>query len=151
MKTILHSTFSCGSFQPCVLMGRFWCSVIMLSREGLILIKSEVAAVIQSLTQLELFVPGKEWSLCGSGVAGSRDGVSWLPEELLLFSWLWLLLPMTWDGSCSLPRFYLVFQCTGEGAGLGHSESVCLQRMASSLSCGHHNHGVVDVGKDLQD
>lgn len=47
----------------------------MLSREGLHLIKSEAAALIQSLTQLELFVQGKEWRLCGSGVAGSRDGV----------------------------------------------------------------------------
>lgn len=68
MKIILHSTFSCGSFQSCVLMGRFWCSVIKLSEEGLILIKSEAAALVQSLTQLELFCAGK-------GVAGSRDGV----------------------------------------------------------------------------
>lgn len=47
------------------LMGRFWCSVIMLS-EGFILIKSKIAALIQSVTQLELF--WERSGACGSGV-----------------------------------------------------------------------------------
>lgn len=95
-------------------MGRFWCSVIKLSGEGLILIKSEAAALVQSLTQLELLRAGKGVEPVWSGVAGSRDGVQPVPDPSFIQNSSSLaLLSLLHSQMCIYTYLYIVISTEG--------------------------------------